>query len=159
MRHSLPGRNTILRFPLLHISARPVCIASTVIYFNSDTLIPVVQIVCIINDNRSFSFCSAARTRRAYSIRFSSLSSLQNIAFCILKSLTASSSHPIKRRNPLITVNIELTVVAAYFSESVFFHSISLTFVNGSPFKQVYNVINSCVYFCIVALLLSCSCK
>ena len=107
----MSGRKTVLRLPLLVISARSVCTASAVIKRSSDTRMPVAQMVYITRDSRSLSRRWAADTRRAYSARVSSWCSSQNRDFWIFSSFTAHSRQPMKFRKPLRAASMEFTVV------------------------------------------------
>ena len=143
--------------PLLTISALPVRTASAVMNFNSDTRMPVAQMVCRIRASRSFSDRSAAWTRRAYSARDSSRPSSRNRAFWIFSSRTDSSRQPIKARKPLTAASMELTVDGAWASMSWVFQPISAVLVSSPPSRKSRRAWRSWAYFCRVAGLRSCS--
>lgn len=107
------GRKIGRCFPLLLISALPILTASAVINRNSETRMPVVQMVCKIRGNRSLPSCLATLTKRVYSARVNSFFSSRNRAFWSFSERTVNSRHSIKERKPLIAANMELTVAGA----------------------------------------------
>ena len=138
------------------VLALPSPTDSTVIYFISDTLIPVEQIVSMMSIRLSFPVSRAAFKSRSYSSLLSSLDESRNIFFCSFRLFTLQSCQPQKSKNELRAANLTFAVAGANFSfRRCSFHLDTSSFVTGSPFIHCANLKISFTYFSMVESLRS----
>ena len=132
-RHSLAGRRIVRILPFRAISALPHRRASTVIYFTSETRMPVEQIVSISKSSRSRPAALAAAISRSNSPRVSSRRFSRKSWRWTRSAFTWQSPHPRKARNRLADTSMLFTVPGQRPpSSSDSFHAAIRSLVTGA---------------------------